>query len=57
MKTQIDSDIFRVAVLAGLKSSDITNEDVVMIDHLLMRYRTMTFAQIAELFKSWKGNQ
>lgn len=57
MKTQIDNDIFRVAVLAGLKSSDITNEDVVMIDHLLMRNRTMTFTQIAELFKTWKGTK
>jgi len=52
--TSIDKDIFRIAVEAGLKSSEITEKDIVMIDHLLMQNRTMTYAQIAKRFKAWR---
>jgi len=55
MTTYIDDEIFRVAVLAGMKASDVTSRDVAMIDHLLMRHPHMAFAKVAELFKAWKA--
>jgi len=57
MTTYVDNDIFRVAVLAGMKASEVTSRDIVMIDHLLMRNPHMAFAKVAELFKAWKDKK